>query len=59
MLEKKGWENEGRFRDRGISSIWQPKKKENIDRKKKLKFIDDVVEGEIVMLKLKAIIIEY
>ena len=58
MLEEKGWENEGRLRDKRYIKYWQPKKIEKIDRKKNFRFIDDAVGGEIVMLKLKAIIIE-
>ena len=58
MLEEKGGENEGRLRDKRDIKYWQPKKIENIERKKNSRFIGDVVEGEIVMLKLKAIIIE-
>ena len=58
MLEEKGGENEGRLRDKRDIKYWQPKKIENVDRKKNFRSIDDVVEGEIVMSKLKAIIIE-
>ena len=58
MLEEKGWENEGRLRDKRDIKYWQPKKIENVDRKKNSRFIGDVVEGEIVMSKLKAVIIE-
>ena len=58
MLEEKRGENQGRLRDKRDIKYWQPKKIENIERKKNSRFIGDVVEGEIVMLKLKAIIIE-